>query len=69
MKGISWSFTENWWCLWKFRILQCNKEKKAFIMFDDLIADMEANNKLNLIITELFLIVKKLNLISKWLKI
>ena len=38
-------------------------------MFGDLIADMEANNKLNLIITELFLIVKKLNLISKWLKI
>ena len=37
-------------------------------MFDDMITDMEANKKLNPIVTELFLIVKRLNLISKWLK-
>ena len=32
-----------------------NKENKVMIVFDDMIADMISNKKLNLIVTELFI--------------
>ena len=37
------------------------KKSKVLIVFDDMIPDMEANKKLSLIVTELFLRGKKLN--------
>ena len=37
------------------------KERKILIVFDDMIADMINNNKLNLIVTELFIRGRKLN--------
>ena len=37
---------KNWWCLWKFRTLKSNKKRKILIVFDDIIADMEANIEL-----------------------
>ena len=39
-----------------------NKERKILIAFDDMIADMINNKKLNLIVTELFLRGRKLNM-------
>ena len=39
-----------------------NKKRKILIVFDDLIADMLSNKKLNLIVTELFIGGKKLNI-------
>ena len=38
------------------------KKSKVLIEFDDMIADMESNNKLSPIVTELFLIGRKLNI-------
>ena len=38
------------------------KKKKVLIVFDDIIADMEANKKLIGIVTELFLRGRKLNI-------
>ena len=39
-----------------------DKEKKILIVFDDLIADMIHNKKLNSIVTELFIRGRKLNI-------
>ena len=38
------------------------KKRKMLIVFDDMIADMINNNKLNLIVTELFIRGRKLNI-------
>ena len=38
------------------------KEKKILFVFDDMIADMIQNEKLNLIVTELFIRGRKLNI-------
>ena len=39
-----------------------DKERKILIVFDDMIADVLSNKKLNPIVTELFIKVKKLNI-------
>ena len=39
-----------------------DKENKVLIVFDDMIADMIHNKKLNSIVTELFIRGKKLNI-------
>ena len=39
-----------------------NKEQKILIVFDDMIADMLSNKKLNPIVTELFIRGRKLNI-------
>ena len=39
-----------------------NKERKRLILFDDMIADMLCNKKSNLIVTELFIRGRKLNI-------
>ena len=39
-----------------------NKENKVMIVFDDVIADMISNKKLNSIVTELFIRCRKLNI-------
>ena len=39
-----------------------DKENKILIVFDDMIADMISNKKLNSIVTELFIICRKLNI-------
>ena len=39
-----------------------DKERKILIVFDDMIADMIKNKKLNSIVTELFIRGKKLNI-------
>ena len=39
-----------------------NKNQKILVVFDDLIADMLSNKKLNLIVTELFIRGRKLNI-------
>ena len=44
--------------IWKLIIQQ---KKVVLIVFDDMIADMESNKKLSLIVTELFLRGRKLN--------
>ena len=38
------------------------KKRKLFIVFDDMIADIESNEKLNGIVTELFLRGRKVNI-------
>ena len=38
------------------------KKRKVLIVFDDMIADMINNNKLNPIVTELFIRGRKLNI-------
>ena len=38
-----------------------NKKRKMLILFDGMIAEMLSNKKLNLIVTELFIIRRKLN--------
>ena len=40
-----------------------NKKRKAFVVFDDMIADMLSNKNLNTIVTELFIRGRKLNII------
>ena len=42
--------------------MQCNKKCKILIAFDDIIVDMLSNKKLNPIVTELFIRVRKLNI-------
>ena len=37
-----------------------NKNSKTFIVFDDMIADMISNKKLNLVVTELFVLCQKI---------
>ena len=39
-----------------------NKKHKILIVFDDMIADMLSNKRLNLIVTELFIRSRKLNI-------
>ena len=39
-----------------------SNKKKILIVFDDMIADMLSNKKLNLIVVELFIRVRKLNI-------
>ena len=39
-----------------------NKKRKTLITFDDMIADMLSNKKLNSIVTELFIRGRKLNI-------
>ena len=39
-----------------------DKENKILINFDDMIADMIQNKKLNSVVTELFIIGRKLNI-------
>ena len=39
-----------------------NKENKILIVFDDMIADIISNKKLNSIVTELFIRCRKLNI-------
>ena len=39
-----------------------NKKRKILIVLDDMIADILSNKKLNPIVTELFIRVKKLNI-------
>ena len=39
-----------------------NKKRKVLIVFDDIIADMINNKKLNLVVTELFIRGRKLNI-------
>ena len=38
------------------------KKRKVLIVFDNMIADMEANEKLSLLVTKLFLRERKLNI-------
>ena len=38
------------------------KKRKILIVFDDMIADMISNNKLNPIVTEFFILGRKLNI-------
>ena len=42
-----------------------NKERKILIVFNEMIADMLSNKKLNPIVTELFIIGRKLNISRK----
>ena len=42
-------------------IEECNPNKKL-IVFDDMIADMPSNKKLNLVLNELFITGRKLNI-------
>ena len=39
-----------------------NKKRKILIVFDDMVYDMLSNKKLNLIVTELFIIGRKINI-------
>ena len=39
-----------------------NKKRKIFVAFDDMVADMLNNKKLNPIVTELFIRGRKLNI-------
>ena len=39
-----------------------NKKRKILVVFDDMIADMPSNNKLNPVVTELFIRGKKLSI-------
>ena len=45
-------------------IEECNpdKKRKVLIVFDDMIADMISNTKINLVVTELFIRRRKLNI-------
>ena len=45
------------------------KKRKVLIVFDDMIADMEANKKLSLIVAELFLRGRKLNILLVFISI
>ena len=50
-------------CIYKnFEEYNPNKERKILIVFDDMIADMLSNKKLNLTVTVLFIRDKKLNI-------
>ena len=45
-----------------------NKKRKILIAFDDMIADMLSNKKLNPIVTELFIKGRKLNIYFVFIK-
>ena len=45
-----------------YKNINCYKENKVLIVFDDMIADMIHNKKLNSIVTELFIRGRKLNI-------
>ena len=45
-----------------------NKKRKILIVFDDMIADMLSNKKLNPVVTELFIRGKKLNISLVFIK-
>ena len=50
-------------CIYKnFEEYNPNKERKILIVFDDMIADMLSNKKLNLTVTVLFIRDRKLNI-------
>ena len=50
-------------CIYKnFEEYNPNKERKILVVFDDMIADMLSNKKLNLTVTVLFIRDKKLNI-------
>ena len=51
-------------------IEDCNpiKKRKVLIVFDDMIADMISNNKLNPVVTELFIRGRKLNISIVFIK-
>ena len=44
------------------KIITLGKKRKTLIMFDDMIADMINNKKLNPVVTELFIRGRKLNI-------
>ena len=48
--------------IWKIEDYNPNKKRKVLIVFDDMIADMINNKKLNSIVTELFIRGRKLNI-------
>ena len=49
--------------IWKNKcIIKFNKEQKILIAFDDMIADMINNKKLNSVVTDLFIRGRKLNI-------
>ena len=52
------------WMMFIKNIEECkpNKKRKILIVFDDMIADMVNNKKLNPIVTELFIGGRKLNI-------
>ena len=43
-------------------VYNADRERKILIVFDDIIADMINNKKLNLVVTELFIRGRKLNI-------
>ena len=45
-----------------------NKKRKILIVFDDIISDMLSNKKLNPIVTELFILSRKLKFLSYFLQ-
>ena len=49
------------WYLWKYGRIQSDKEHKMLIVFDDMVADIFINKKLQQIVEEVFIISKKLN--------
>ena len=48
--------------IWMIKDYDPNKKRKILIVFDDMIADMLSNKKLNPIVTELFIRGRKLNI-------
>ena len=48
--------------LMSMKIWKTIKKRKVLIVFDDMIADREANKKISLTVTELFLRGRKLNI-------
>ena len=48
--------------IWMIKDYDPNKKRKILIVFDDMIADMLSNKKLNPIVTELFIRDRKLNI-------
>lgn len=75
-KGIYWLFTKSDNSFENLEDYNPANKRKVLIVFDDLITDMETNEKLRLIVTELLIRGRKvdisffyINLISKCLKI
>ena len=75
-KGIYWLFTKSDNSFENLEDYNPANKRKVLIVFDDLITDVEANKKLRLIVTELLIRGRKvdisffyINLISKCLKI
>ena len=59
-KCIYWVLKYNGWRLWKYWWLQ--HKRKILIVFDDMIADIITNKKIEAIIKELFIRCRKLNI-------